>query len=43
MIFKVMLFHLDNIYHEKVFANIEIVNSSKLFNRSISFPFREGG
>lgn len=41
MIFKVMLFHLDNIYHEK--ANIEIINSSKLFNRSISFPFREGG
>lgn len=25
MIFKVMLFHLDNIYHEKVFANIELL------------------
>lgn len=46
MIFKVMLFHLDNIYHiyhEKVVAYIETINSSKLLNGSISFPLREGG
>lgn len=43
MIFKVMLFHLDNIYYEKVVAHIETINSPKLLNRSISFPLREGG
>lgn len=43
MIFKVMLFYLDNIYYEKVFVNIEIINFLKLFNRSILFLFREGG
>lgn len=43
MIFKVMLFYLDNIYYEKIFVNIEIINFLKLFNRSILFLFREGG
>lgn len=43
MIFKVMLFYLDNIYYEKVVVYIEIINFLKLFNRSILFLLREGG
>lgn len=30
MIFKVMLFYLDNIYYEKVVVYIEIINFLKL-------------